>query len=476
MNDRKKILLIRPPTITGKLSFIASQFPLNIALLAAVLLKNGYEARLIDYDVEIFERAKFKRYLTEFNPDIIGLSCFTPNIIEGHKIAVLAKEILPQSLIVVGGPHVSGLPEETLREFKGFDIGVVGEGEETILDICHSFFSEDSFDGIKGVVYRKNGTVLFTGKKPPIDDMDSLPFPARELLNIDLYKGQSHRGFSRDFLKITELMTSRGCPNSCIFCASDVVMGKGVRFRSAGSVKDEIRECVGRFKFDHFTISDDTFTLKKDRLCEICDEFSKFKVTWNCNARVWPISKEILKKMADSGCSGITFGVESGSPRILKLIKKNITVGQIEDAFRWSKEAGIKLVEADIIIGSHPSETMEDIKMTQMLLKRISPDVAMISVVIPYPGTELYTMMKEKGLIFNSNKWDEFLLYGGRPQWRTENFMPDKLLSIQKKMLFGFYIRPSYIIRTIAKMNSIKEFCYWINGGLGFLRYNLKHV
>lgn len=476
MNDRKKILLIRPPTITGKLSFIASQFPLNIALLGAVLLKNGYEVRLIDYDVETFERDKFKRYLTEFNPDVIGVSCFTPNIIEGHRIALLAKEILPESLTVVGGPHVSGLPEETLKEFNGFDIGVVGEGEETILDIFSRFFSKDSFDEIKGVVYRKNGTVFFTGRRPPIKDIDSVPFPARELLDIDLYKGQSHRGFSRDFLKITELMTSRGCPNSCIFCASDVVMGKGVRFRSAGSVKDEIRECIQRFKFSHFTISDDTFILQKNRLYEICDEFNRYRVSWNCNARVWPISREMLKKMADSGCRGITFGVESGSPRILELIKKNIAVGQIEDAFRWSKEAGIKLVEADIIIGSHPSETMEDVRMTQKLLKRISPDIVMISVVIPYPGTELYTMMKEKGLIFNSNKWDEFLLYGGRPQWRTENFTPDQLLSIQKKMLLGFYMRPSYVIRTIAKMDSIRELYYWINGGLGFLKYNLKHA
>jgi len=471
---KNKILLIRPPTVTKGTSFISTQFPLNIASLAASLLGKGYDTRIWDFDVETFDGKIFEERLRALSPFIVGISCYTPTIINGHEIAAAVKRCLPNVLTVVGGPHVSALPRETLSEFKSFDIGVVGEGEEAIVELADKVSGSAPIKDVKGLVYRNGLTLAMTPARGPIKNVDMLPFPARHLLNRNLYKGQAHRGFSRSFLNITEIMTSRGCPNRCIFCASDVVMPRGVRFRSAGLVKREIGECVERYEFNHFSISDDTFTLKEDRLYDICEEFARRKVTWNCNARVWPISKKMLSIMARSGCTGITFGVESGSPRILRLIKKNISPAQIEDAFKWAKEAGIKLVEADIIIGSHPSETKEDIRVTEKLLKRISPDTVMISVVVPYPGTELYRIMKQKNLLFRAKKWDDFVLFGKEPSWRTENFSPRELVRLQKKMLAAFYFKPFYILKMLKKMKNKNEIIYWFRSGSDFLLNCIK--
>ena len=471
---KNSILLIRPPTVMKGAAFIATQFPLNLASIAASALAKGYDVKIWDFDVRNFSGRNFEKDIIELSPFIVGISCYTPTIINGHKIAGLVKRCLPGAVTVVGGPHVSALPEETMDEFRDFDMGVLGEGEESLVEIADRLSKGQSAEGAKGVVFRKGGRLAGAGRREPIKDLDALPFPARHLLEEELYKGQSHRGFSRSFLNITEIMTSRGCSNRCIFCASDIVMGAGVRFRGAPSVKNEIAECVKRYGFNHFTVSDDTFTLKEDRLYEICGEFARHNVTWNCNARVWPISRQMLSVMARSGCRGITFGVESGSKRILKLIKKNVSPGQIEDAFRWSKEAGIRLVEADVIIGSHPSETEDDIRMTRSLLKRISPDIIMASVIVPYPGTRIYEIMKERNLILEDKKWDTFVFFGREPSWRTEQFSPKELLILQKKMLAGFYFNLSYIVRTLGKMRSLNELLYWLSAGSGFLASCVK--
>jgi radical SAM superfamily enzyme YgiQ (UPF0313 family) len=246
-------------------------------------------------------------------------------------------------------------------------------------------------------------------------------------------------------------------------------MGRALRFRGAASVKREIAECVEVYGFGHFTVSDDTFTLKEERLYEICDEFARKKVTWNCNARVWPMSRKMLRAMAASGCTGITFGVESGSPRILELIKKNVTVPQIEDAFRWAKEAGVKLVEADVIIGSHPSETKSDIEMTKRLLSRIAPDIVMISIIVPYPGTEIYSIMANSGLLKIDGRWDSFILFGKEPAWHTHEFGSKDLVRLQKKMLLEFYFRPAYVLKTLFKIRNLREMSYWVRGGASFL-------
>ena len=178
--------------------------------------------------------------------------------------------------------------------------------------------------------------------------------------------------------------------------------------------------------------------------------------------------------MAESGCTGITFGVESGSPRILEVIGKGIALQQIKDAFRWAHEAGIRLIEADLIIGSHPSETLEDIDLSIRLIKEIRPDIIMVSVIVPYPGTKVYELMKTKGLLDIPEAWDRYLLYGSRPPWRTECFNSEKLIAIQKSILRRFYFNPAYIYRRFGAIKNFREFKYWIGAGTEFLLQTVK--
>jgi len=472
----KKVLLIRPQTLTGKYAFIGSQFPLNLASLASFLLINDVEVQIWDFDVEVFNERAFIKQLNVYAPAVVGISCCTPNIINGHYIANLAKQSNPDILTVVGGPHVSAIPERTLLEFSSFDIAVIGEGEQTLVDVCRNFDSTlESLKSIPGLAFRNKGKIFKTAQRLLISDLDTLPFPSRESLPLQLYRGQSHRGFSRDYLKITELMTSRGCPGKCLFCASEVTMGESIRFRSAENIADELSQCAKQFGFNHFIILDDTFTLNLPRLEEICKTFKDLGVSWSCNSRVWPISKKILTLMVKSGCLGITFGVESGSPRILKLVNKNITIQQVKDAFRWSHEVGIKNIEADFIIGSHPSETHEDVRSSIELINEIRPDILMVSIIAPYPGTGVYELMKEKGLIDLPEEWDRYLLYGRKPSWHTENFSPDEMLRMQKSILKKFYFNPKYILKRLKAIKSFKEFKYWFSAGLDFLPRTVKN-
>ncbi len=472
--NRTKISLIRPPSVIGRVSFLASQFPINLAYLGAHLRKEGYDVEIWDYEVEEYNEESLIKRIRDFEPSLIGISCFTPTVINAHTIAIAIKKNFPDTLIVVGGVHISALPAETLEEFPQFDIGIMGEGEETLAELCKRVELRQPIERIEGTVYRTNGKTVVMNRRPPMKHLDAIPPPARDLLKIDLYKGQSHRGFSRDNLRITEIHTSRGCPVRCIFCASDVTSGRGVRFRSAEHVISEIKECVEDFSFDHFVITDDTFNLNTPRLKKIMKAFVNYGVTWSCNARVNTVSRELLQEMADSGCKGITFGVESGSPRILDLVKKHITVEQTKNAFKWSKAAGIKYVEADFILGSHPSETMEDVNKSIQLIDEIEPDILSFSVIAPYPGTAVYDMMRSKNLLNNDIQWDNFVLFGKEPAWRTENFSPDELVRIQNQVLRRFYFRPSYIYRQLFKKDSLSEWAYWIKGAMAFFKLMVK--
>ena len=231
----------------------------------------------------------------------------------------------------------------------------------------------------------------------------------------------------------------------------------------------EVIECIERFRIEHFTIDDDTFTYGKDRLMKILRGFKELGISWDCDSRVDTASPEILEAMAEAGCKKIAYGVESGSPRILELIKKKITVEQIENAFRWARKAGI-LSSAFIMIGSHPSETEEDLKMTLDLLYRIRPDFVLVYIAVPYPGTELYRMMKEKGYIFTED-WDEFDIVSTSAKWRTDNFMPKDLVEYQKWMYRRYYMRPGFILKKLVSVRNLKELEYLLDAGFDFIRY-----
>jgi radical SAM superfamily enzyme YgiQ (UPF0313 family) len=494
-----KVVLARPQMITTRLTFVSRQTPLNLCYLAAVAREAGAEVQIWDFDAERFREREYCRRLLSFRPDVLGISLMTPTAPRGARLAQLAKQALPGLLTVAGGPHVSALPERTLREFPGFDIAVFGEGELTFTELLErirvsgSGFREKTRNsqletcnlkllaGICGIAYRTETGVIRNKPRPTIEDLDSLPLPARDLLSLRRYHGQSYRGFSRDFLNLAEVSTSRGCPNRCIFCAIAATHGAGARFRSAQNVIAELEHLVKRYGTNHVVFLDDTFTLRPGRLREIMLALKELGLTWNCTTRVDAVDEGLLHAMVAHGCRGVAFGVESGSPRILELIGKRITLGQVRKAFQAAHRAGVANIEADFILGVHPCETADDIEATQQLIKEIRPTTLFLAAVVPYPGTQLWDMMQEEGLIEPHADWEDFLMFGGAPaggfsksgcatSWRTHHFTMRELRRKQREMLKSFYIRPGYILRTLWNARSAPELFYYLKSGLSLLR------
>jgi len=368
----------------------------------------------------------------------------TSTVINSNHLATLIKEKFPKILIVVGGPHITALPSISLKEFPCFDIAVIGEGEETMLEICQHRKNNIKFKGIKGIAHRRKNKIIIEKTRPLISNLDILPFPARQLVDMKLYKGFT-------------IMTTRGCPYNCIFCAGHLNYHNRIRFRSSQNVIKEIKECIKKYNAKHFMIMDDTFTLNKKLVYEICDGLKRLNVSWFCNTRVNTINKELLNKIAESGCTRISFGVESGSSRILKLIKKGITVEQVKEAFRLAHKSRIKFVDATYIVGSHPTETMEDIKMTINLINETKPDRISVSIIVPFPGTELYEIMRKEGYL-RSRNWNSFVIFGKTPTWRTKNFSSNGLVKIQKMILRRFYLNPHFIYIHIKNIRNFKQF------------------
>jgi len=466
-----RLLLIQPPEPMKSIASEVCQHPINLAQLAAfVRERRGIEVQIRDYHVRPYSPDDLRETLRRLQPEIVGLTAMTPQVKTAAKLAGLIKETAPDILTVLGGPHLSAIPERAMAEFPDFDLGVVGEGELTLNEICEAVQRGVRFPrGLPGTVYRADGEIRRGAERPLIANLDDLPYPARDLLDFTLYRGSSSPGLSSKLRNITELFTSRGCPVHCFFCGSHITHRNKVRFRSAAHVLDEVRECVARYGVDHFTIDDDTFTFGRERLHEICRGLGRAGVSWDCDSRVSNVDEALLRMMAANGCKKIAFGVESGSPRVLAAVRKRITVEQIETAFRAARLAKI-LSSAFIMIGSHHSETYAEVEQTFRLMLRLKPDFVMVYIAVPYPGTDLYQEMKAEGLI-DSEDWDEFDIVRGEPVWRTRCFGPADLIRLQRNMYRRVYLRPGFILRKVTMVRSADDLRYFVDAFGKFIKY-----
>jgi len=466
-----KLALIHPPEPMLSIATEVCQHPINLAQLAAFVRERlGVDVELWDYGVLPYSPDHLRAQLHRFAPEIVGFNAMTPLIKTAAKMAAIVKDHNPDMLTIVGGPHVSAIPERTLAEFASFDLGVIGEGENTLAEICTAVkIGEHQPRGIKGTIRRQDGALVREAPRELIANLDDLPFPARDLIDFSLYQGSSSPGLSSKLRNITELFTSRGCPVHCFFCGSYVTHQGKVRFRSARHVLSEVRECVTRYGVDHFTIDDDTFTYGRERLIEICEGLRELGASWDCDSRVNNVDQELLNQMAAGGCAKIAFGVESGSPRILELVRKRITLPQIEAAFIAARRARI-LTSAFIMIGAHPTETWEEVEQTFKLMRRIKPDFVMVYIAVPYPGTDLNEMMAREGLI-DSEDWDEYDIVRGEPCWRTFNFEADDLIRLQRSMYRRIYLQPAFIWRKIKLLRSTDDLRYFSDAFIKFIKY-----
>jgi len=444
--------------------------PLGLLYLAGYLKKkSNHQVFGLDAQVEGLDyNEQFKQRIEEVNPDLVGITTMTFTLIDVLKTIKLVKEaaknLNKKIIIVLGGPHVHIFPEETVN-LEDVDFVIKGEGEVPFFYLLEALEGRGQLSDIKGLVYQKQREIIDNPVDNLIEDLDELPFPDRELLPIEKYSSILSGGRI-----VTTMFTSRGCPFQCAFCDRPH-LGKKFRARSAQSVIDEIEECL-KLGIKEILIYDDTFTVDRQRTIDICDEIIKrgLKFIWDIRARVDTVDEEVLKKLKAAGCARIHFGVESGTEKILGVLNKGIHLNQVADAFKWSKKIGLETL-AYFMIGS-PTETKEDIEQTIKFAKEIRPDYAHITILTPYPATEIYRQALSQGVIKN-DYWREFAKNpkkGVVTQYWEKELTREELFELLDKFYKEFYRRPSYIFQQLLKINSFSDLKKKIRAGLKILK------
>lgn len=393
------VLLVQPPLPKPMYDYSGSLIispPLGLGYIASTLMQGGLSVDIIDMAVLNMGFDDFKLELMRKDPKIVGISAETLTSKNALKIAGLVKDLDEEKWTVLGGPHATFKDEETLRN-PNVDVVVRREGEITMLDLAKQIIQgKMDLENVEGITFRKDGRIIRNPDRPLISNLDAIPPPARELFPLHLYKLPG------------TLITSRGCPAKCIFCSASAMSEGRYRIRSPSNVVSEITDMIKKFNFDKFFIADDTFTVFRERTEKICQMLQKLEIIWFCESRVNTVNKELLDCMAKAGCKIIQFGVESGSEKILKSIRKGITLEQATKAVKWSIEAGIKPVCSFMI--PHPEDTMETIKETKDFMEKLKAMGALVvvSVTTPFPGTYLHSHAKEMGLQIISEDYDTY--------------------------------------------------------------------
>ena len=382
-----KIALINPRVE----SYSGTLPALGLLYIAALLEKYNFSVRI--FDLYPYDDRDIPDLLS-YQPDIIGMTVLTDYWLRAKHIAHIIKNKLPNSTFIIGGVHVTTLSKESLVGL-GADIGIIGEGEYTMLELCDHLNNNFDWKNILGIAYiNKNGDFIHNVARPYIENLDELPHPARHLLDFEKYLVPPGMIRGYWFERSTTVMTSRGCPFSCIWCGSQCTFGRKVRYRSADNITGELQYLINNYSVNAVWFVDDTFTLDKKRVLEFCENLlsNKIKLAWGCQAHVKTADEKMFRAMRIAGCVQLDFGVESGSNRVLKSLKKNSDSDSIKRAFSIAKKVGLRTC-ATFMFGS-PSETEEDIKATFQLAKEINPDFTSSYFITPYPGTELMEMVE----------------------------------------------------------------------------------
>jgi radical SAM superfamily enzyme YgiQ (UPF0313 family) len=448
-----KVLLINPPqTFYPGSEQPAGNLPIGLLYIATVLKNAGYEVEILDAFINaIFEKnnetitvglpfENIKKEISQRKPQIVGISGpFTCQIENAIKVSNIAKEVDVNIWTVIGGPHVTLVPKDFLEEAKNVDIAVIGEGEYTMLDVAQAFEGKKKLSDVKGIAHRENSAVVVNSPRPLIKNLDVLPFPAYDLVDMEQYLNPKKIGYRSFQNRAISMITSRGCPFNCCFCAVHLHMGHRFRAHSADYVLDHIQYVVDKFKVKNIFFEDDNLTLDVKRFEEICDGIikRKIKIGWETpnGVRADCLNLELLKKMKLSGAKSIFIGVESGDQQILdNVICKNLDLNRVVEFAKNARQIGLK-TGAFYIIG-FPGETKENMQRTvdfALDLKR-KYDVGMhLFMATPSYGTKLYDECKAKGYIQEDLTWNAFAQARqpkGIPLITTDAFTPAEVKEI----------------------------------------------
>jgi len=436
-----RVMLVQPNSASIVKSVLGTTGPpLGLAYLASVL-RDEHEVRIIDGLTLNYSADDLKRELKRYEPDVVGITATTPAIYDAYEVAELAKEFNPDIKTVIGGPHVTFTAKETLRECNALDVVVRNEGELTIKELIDCFEKNAPLKNVRGITFRQNGEIKETESRPFIRNLDEIPFPAYDLLPMDKYRIENQR--------YGTIMTSRGCPFKCIFCASSMLFGKIWRARSAENVLEELR-ILYEFGIKEVEFMDDTFTLSMKRAERICDLLIKerkaggIEISWSCSTHANTINRNLAEKMKKAGCHDIYIGAESGSQDVLDFIGKGTTLERVVKAVETVKKAGLNVL-ASFIIG-FPGETVRMIKNTIKFAKKLNPTYAQFTICTPYPGTKLFAIAKEKGLLMTKD-WRKYTTV--EPVMKVPGISTEQLMKLFKQAYVSFYLRPRYVLSSL---------------------------
>jgi len=404
------IMFVQPPLPSPMSEYVNDLVltpPLGICYIASCL-KDQYGVSIFDGAILNSDERTIADEIRKEDPKVLGITATTHTYKNSLRVASIAKEINREVFTVVGGPHVTFTAEETAKNPQ-IDFVVRREGELTMKNLSNLLLKKEGrIEDIKGVTFRRGNKVVSNPPQPLIEDLDTIPFPSRNLTPLDKYKIP------------TSMITSRGCPSQCIFCAAGAMSGQRYRVRSPPNIIEEAGMMMDQLNPKFFFIADDTFTIFPERVQAISGKFKELGIRWICEARVNTVTEEMVKELAAAGCFVMQFGVESGSQRILNFILKGITIEQVRRAVNWCIKAGI--VPVCSFMTPHPEDDWNTIQETENLMNELKNLGAQIyvSFATPFPGTALYERAKELGIELITEDTDDYNL--ATPVIRTKNF------------------------------------------------------
>ena len=444
--------------------------PIGLGYLATAVRKR-HKVTFLDCLKEKKEMPQVIDFIIAKKIDLVGLSFYTMNYPQIRRAAHTINKRVPTVKIVVGGPHPSALPKETLQEIPEIDFAFMGEAElgfSQLTDLLDSkkSFGQSDLQQIPSLVWRKNGNIVLNERKI-VDDLDELGFPSWDLLKPDTYPPAPHGSFVKQF-PAAPIIITRGCPYNCTFCAGHVVSGKKMRSRSLEHVMSEIRLLVKKFGVKEIHIEDDNFNFNRIFIEGFCKKLieENLGITWACpnGVRLDRLDRELLLLMKKSGLYSVSVGVESGSDRIHKLVKKRLTTKIIREKVELINRIGLGTI--GFVMLGFPTETRAEIEQTinfvcSLPLKRIN-----FSFLQPFPGTEIYNTLIERGEIEKVN-WSTCFLF--KATYAPKGLTLKELERLRQKGLRKFYLRPKIVLSMLSEIKNPKQLYFVIRRGIRWL-------
>lgn len=474
--DKKYVLdclLIAPPRFYRKSKNIwlgvESNFPhLGLADIAGYLRLRGHSVRILDCliespSVQTFRKYFKKEYVSKYSLiKYIGFTAMTVEIKKAFKIAEICKEYFPNAIIVFGGVHATFMPEEVINK-EYIDIVVIGEGEITLEEIVRG----EEVENINGIVYKnysnKDYKIIYNKPRERIKNLDILPMPAFDLLPIHKYKPAKG---SYKQLPAMSMLTSRGCPGKCTFCSKP--LGNKLIYKSAKTIFKEVKYLIDNYGIREFQFYDDNFTSIRKNVIDFCKLIinNQIKISWCCFSRVDYVKPKMLKWMKYAGCHQIMYGIETIDKKVLNNINKKINTKHVINAVNWTKQAGIDIRLAFMV--GNPGDTKESIIRNIAFVNKLNPDILIVNITTPYPGTEMFKWAKEENLILSYN-WDDYDF--SKQIMRLENLSEKEIKKLYNLMYKKFYLRFQFFLKKLSKIQTILDFKILLEGFYSLLLF-----